>query len=245
MTETQNVVLTDGDISTQLERIVEQATLQVILVSPYVKLEGWGHLKSAIEQAVKKRVDVTVLVRQDYNREGVRTLGGRDGAGAESVSWLMANGVTVKSLENLHAKIYVNERSTLVSSMNMTVGSTTNSLELAILVRQPESAAKISTYVKELMAKSHLERPPGILTIAARKISEVVTAYLVDTRGHCIRCSNKLQFDLSKPLCDEHYAAWAKWKDEEYKEKFCHRCGESSPTSYARPLCGSCYRQSK
>lgn len=235
MNESQDVVLLDDKITPQLLNIVGEARQQVTLVAPYVDVGPWGHLKEAIQRAVQRGVKVTVLVRNDNDR-----LGGDKGAA--SIKWLIENGVTVHSLERLHAKIYLNEHSVLVSSMNLTESSATNSFEVAVLVADSRSAARIREYVSHtLLETSQPVRAPGVLAKAVRKISEQIAEYKVQPRGACIRCGTKVQFDISKPLCDAHYDEWAKWKNNEYEEKFCHSCGKSNATSYAKPLCASCF----
>lgn len=63
------------------------------------------------------------------------------------------------------------------------------------------------------------------------------------SRGHCIRCGDTIDFDLSRPLCYSCYKSWSKYGNEDYEENFCHTCGREKNTSYAKPECYSCYRK--
>ena len=56
--------------------------------------------------------------------------------------------------------------------------------------------------------------------------------------GYCIRTGKKIPYNRAKPLSDEAYASWAKYKDGDYPEKYCHFSGEPSygKTSYNRPI---------
>ena len=60
------------------------------------------------------------------------------------IEWLVDQGVKVKLVPNLHAKIYANESTAVVSSMNLTAYSTSNFRKIAIqvdkgLTRRPTS----------------------------------------------------------------------------------------------------------
>lgn len=56
--------------------------------------------------------------------------------------------------------------------------------------------------------------------------------------GYCIRTGVKIPFNPNKPLCYEAYLAWAEWRNENYKENYCHRTGAPSngKTSMANPI---------
>ena len=64
--------------------------------------------------------------------------------------------------------------------------------------------------------------------------------------GYCMRCGASIALDKTKPYCFDCYNVWKKYKDPQYKEKFCHICG--SPTrsvSMDKPMCTTCFRESK
>lgn len=56
--------------------------------------------------------------------------------------------------------------------------------------------------------------------------------------GFCIRTGREIPFNPKKPLSDDAYNNWLKFKNEEYPEKFCHFSGEPSngETSFAKPI---------
>ncbi|MCA6363516.1 MAG: hypothetical protein IM638_10795 [Bacteroidetes bacterium] len=67
---------------------------------------------------------------------------------------------------------------------------------------------------------------------------------LADTfshQGYCLRCKSKLQYNPHAPYCTSCYASWVQWENREFKEKFCHCCGEANASSMNRPLCKYCY----
>jgi hypothetical protein len=63
-------------------------------------------------------------------------------------------------------------------------------------------------------------------------------------RKFCIRCKVVIHGGL--PLCEKDYSEWAKYKNDEYPEKFCNTCGVEQPNiSYKKPQCRNCYYSSK
>jgi PLD-like domain len=66
-------------------------------------------------------------------------------------------------------------------------------------------------------------------------------ADVLSHQGFCLRCKTKLQYNPNTPYCPSCYKSWAQWNNIEFKERYCHRCGESNPTSLSKPLCKHCY----
>jgi hypothetical protein len=56
--------------------------------------------------------------------------------------------------------------------------------------------------------------------------------------GFCIRTGVTIPFNTKRPLCDEAFKSWNRYKDRDYGEKFCHLTGEPSngETSYGKPI---------
>ncbi len=56
--------------------------------------------------------------------------------------------------------------------------------------------------------------------------------------GYCIRTGVRIELNYKKPFSDEAYKSWLKFKNEEYKEKYCHFSGEESlgETSFKKPV---------
>lgn len=65
--------------------------------------------------------------------------------------------------------------------------------------------------------------------------------------GYCIRTGVPIPFELKRPLCDEAYRSWSRYKDENYAERYCHFSGEASngQTSFAKPILAKYWRQAK
>lgn len=220
-------VLFDEHIAPKVLEVIDNAKENVVIVTPWVDL--WQHAKNSIEKARKNGVQVQFLIRRESGVED-----------KPDTRWLLDHKVRVSVVERLHAKIYLNEKSVLISSMNLRESSALNSLEVAMLLHDPADEQRVRDYVSaELM---RLATPietglAGALKSLARKVEEATKV------GHCIRCGDPTLRDPSKPLCEECYPAWAQYGNREYKEKFCHSCGKQAQVSVARPLCRTCYSE--
>jgi len=229
MAESENGlrVETDDRVASSILDIIRGAKEIVILVSPYLKL--WGHIQDQIMMARQRGVEFIVIAREDEKSN--------DG----DVAWLEKQGVRVFLVEWLHAKIYMNERDLLVSSMNLTETSTKNSREIAMIVKSESDQSHIREYVISLsrLAAPPVRRPSySSSRPVAPKISKVNKG---NGDASCIRCGKSIDYDDLRPLCYDCYAEWAMFNNPDYKEVFCHDCGKRRVVTYARPRCRSCY----
>ncbi len=213
--ESESIFL-DDEVLPQILRVVRNASQLVTFVTPYVRL--WGHLQSAMDEAIDRGVAIWFVVRAGERNQ------------SEELEWLREHGAKVYEVPHLHAKIYLNEKTVMVSSMNITEKSTTNSHDFAVMVRDEDDAKKLRDYVARLTGKVNASRPgrPGRQN---------------EQTGICIRDGSRMEFNIAKPLCTKCYLEWVKYKNEDYVEKYCHSCGKLTKTTYARPLCIACYKK--
>jgi len=56
--------------------------------------------------------------------------------------------------------------------------------------------------------------------------------------GFCIRTGVQIPFNIKVPFSKPAYESWSKWKNKDFKEKYCHFSGEHSngETSFAKPV---------
>ena len=231
-------------------RIIREAREFVVLVSPFNSF--WTHLKNAMHEAIQRNVRITLIYQSDSY------------VGGDGVAWLMAEGGKVYRHPNLHAKIYLNESWAMLSSMNLTMNSSRNSMDIGMLVQRTDEAytdllayarrlANLATPVKNGTAdsatgalQSEESTPASNDSLKTRlrsgEVSRTVlrTAKAWVTRGRCIRCQKIIPYDADNPLCEADYAIWNQYQNKSYPEKFCHKCGTPSSTTFRQPLCHSC-----
>lgn len=224
-------VVSDGGIFSKLRDLLQGAQQRVVLVAPY--LDPNDDLVRQLKAALDRKVDVEIWFREDkvseYRRE----------------TWfeeLAEQGVIFKSIENLHAKIYVFDQTYVVSSMNLTKTSWNNSREIGFVLPEGDaSAEEIEKYLKALGGESHEVATTSKSKKPAPRSNKPAKAA---AQGHCIRCNDDIPFNPERPYCKEDYAQWAEYSNEDYRDKFCHGCGEATPATMKRPLCRECYAAS-
>lgn len=221
-------VFVDSEVAPQILLLINEAKKFIVLVTPYLKLDDWNHAQLAIHSAIDRGVQITVLVRDE---DAV--------VDSETVEWLLEANAKVLCVEYLHAKIYLNEATTLVSSMNLYNFSAQNSLEIAVIIRDKTDAQRIRDYVFNTLKT--IAEPVEVPAIPARSLKARQSTR--EAEGSCIRCGSDIEFDSSRPLCRNCYGIWAEFENEDYQESFCHSCGKPSRTTFARPLCNPCYRK--
>jgi len=78
-----------------------------------------------------------------------------------------------------------------------------------------------------------------VFGIASASLSEGKKQQAKDDHiGYCIRTGEKITFNPDRPFSATAFKSWSKYKDENYREKYCHFSGELSngETSYAKPI---------
>lgn len=198
-------VWTDDEVATQVLTIVRDAEKYVILVSPYLDLGWWGHAKTAFELALRRGVKIRVILRSNTQES-------KGEKGEEDIAWLLGKGVEVRLLENLHAKIYLNEKDIVVGSANLTQSSMKNSHEIVLLIKNDLVEQKVRDYVTKTLMQ--LAKP--LESVVVVSVKETSAAYFPPAPqvagGICIRCHRQISLDHSKPLCDGCYDEWAEWE---------------------------------
>lgn len=212
----------DDEASSAILRVIREAEKEVVIVTPYIKL--WRHAINSLVLAIKKGAAVTVVVRDQP-----------DVVGGEDVVGLASTGVRVVAVQNLHAKIYMNESLSCVGSMNLYDYSAANSHEVAIFVADEATDQQLRRYVHRTLL------PLGRQLQAPASADQGASDSDGAGSGFCIRCRATLELNPDYPLCDDCYEVWAQWRNPDYEEDHCHRCGEEAEVSYGRPLCRDCY----
>jgi len=240
-------VFFDAEVLEQINLLVSNARDRVTLVTPYLDL--WEHLKTKIDEAMRRRVQISFLIRTDDDERTPRK------RRVDDATWLTDHGVRVIAVPNLHAKIYMNEKTVIFSSMNITEPSIANSREFAVLLRRDEDAEKAREYVANLMSKfgpsdfTHTigKRAADSLSNLVKRLEVMEVERLKEpkpsTAGTCIRCGTKVNYYPGRPMCDKCYAIWSKYKNQDYVEEYCHSCGKKKPTSFRKPMCLACYNK--
>lgn len=257
-------VLDQGKIRERIEAVPREAERFVFLVSPYLAMDKLRGLTREIRQALKRGVKIRLVFREkDTSTSG-------DVLSSTEIRSLMEDGLELYMVKDLHAKIYMNDKGLLLTSMNLLESSFNNSIEIGTWFDKAhpafaETVKYLQVHIRQNWSQVD-ELPAPVITQKKPKQTSSETADVASLfddgdekskrgvrqrreasseEGFCIRCRASLDLDPEKPLCRDCYAVWKRHEDPAYIEKFCHQCGEPQKTSLAKPLCRDCWSDSR
>ncbi len=227
-----------ASITSEIEKLINDSRGEkIILVTPYLKIAR--QFRDTLKDQVKFNTKITVIVREGESHDPA------------DISFLQESGISLHTHQNLHAKCYLNHKTAIITSMNLSDYSQLNNTEMGLKVtseHDPKLYHEINEAVKKIVRNSHefqfgMEKvgktaPDAKTDSSTKHRSESRKT----TRGFCIRCGAEIPLNPDKPLCFRCFPGWAKFSDPTYPEKFCHVCGKESKQSLDKPVCYSCYK---
>lgn len=243
----------------RLVRLIDEAAKRVWLVSPYTSLDKLRNLTRSIQAAGKKGVVVSLVVREPdkstrHTDQAVAAL--RD---------LVASGLKLYSLRDLHAKIYVSERHAILTSLNLLESSFNNSIEIGMWIPcdRAEFGEVRDFFSREIQQHMKPTTPDALLSIVVapssagrtQKQHEAIAEAPPPRRsgrrkerrssgrserdeGFCIACGDSIPLNPDRPYCPDDYAE----AQEGERENHCHLCGDEYAATLDKPLCKACFK---
>jgi phosphatidylserine/phosphatidylglycerophosphate/cardiolipin synthase-like enzyme len=236
---------TTNGVSDALDNLVKNSRQQLIFVSPYLQIST--NLRSLIKQADRQRpaIDIKVVCRKDSKMS------------PDDINFLQdLDNVRIKAINGLHAKIYLNESTAIITSMNLYEHSQQMNKEVGLIFDVEQDKEMYKEILQEvnrlfddadkLQYKVTIEKEQPV-TDKPEKAKEKPfiksTSQQISNKGFCIRCRVEIPLNQDEPLCSKDLKSWARWGKRDYPEKYCHICGKESEQSVAKPICISCYKK--
>lgn len=118
--------LHDDDLNAEIGRIFREAEQQLVIISPFIKLHS--RLKDALKsKSNPHKLNIVVVFGKNENKI-------EKSLSKDEFDFLREfPNITIKYQPRLHAKYYANERSAILSSMNLYDFSQNNNIEFGIL----------------------------------------------------------------------------------------------------------------
>jgi hypothetical protein len=158
--------------------------------------------------------------------------------------------------ENLHAKIYLNERRVLITSMNLHKYSANNNIEIGCLIPDPIVAKSVANDIisRSLLREDKYDYVAGKYwdKIKEKKftdddqvspedeleetVEDIVPENVLSPqntpKGFCIDCGKETDIDLSNPrmypFCRDCLKKWKVPGDDDWhKQNYCHVCKDT------------------
>ncbi|MFB6317286.1 phosphatidylserine/phosphatidylglycerophosphate/cardiolipin synthase family protein [Saccharicrinis sp. FJH54] len=197
------------DVKTELNDIINSARRSLIIVSPFIA-PGDVVTESIISQA-RRGVKILFIVNENQLKsyDAYRLFKRLNAVGGEM--WCHPR---------LHAKIYMNEKNLLVTSLNLLTSSFDNSIEAGVKLNDKYYRSHIRNYIEQDLLKSDL--------------IESVSFDSFDIKyGFCIRTRKTINLNPDKPIQYSEYLS----SGRQVNGKYCHICGNEAETSVDQPFC--------
>jgi phosphatidylserine/phosphatidylglycerophosphate/cardiolipin synthase-like enzyme len=225
-------------ITSEIEKLINESNGEkIILVTPYLKIAR--QFKDNIKDQVKFNTKITVVVREGESHDPA------------DINFLQELKISLHTHQNLHAKCYLNQKTAIITSMNLYEYSQLNNTEMGLkitLEQDPKLYEEINETVKKIVRNSpefqyEIKRVEKASTQKGETPKKQSLPSQKSDVGFCIRCHTQMEINPDKPLCSKCYSIWAKYSDITYPEKYCHICGKDSKQSVEKPVCYSCYKK--
>lgn len=267
--------LTANELNAALENIFEDAELELILISPYIKLHE--RFKSILKTKLENHKLQLIIVFGKNEKDVSKSMSKED-----FEFFKQFPNVQIKHEKRLHAKIYFNEEQVLISSMNLYDYSQDTNIESGVLssAYDKKLGKNALEYFNRVIDQADLlfdkvpEYEKGLLGISKKYIGSVIEydasedfysnkkiTHRKSSRkakdnstfqpkipiGYCIRTGEKIEFNIEKPLNGLSFESWKKYENKDYPEKYCHFSGEESKgqTSFNKPILSKNWKKAK
>ena len=228
--------LTRKGIVHHLDRIIDEADEELILISPYIKADE----------------ETKGLLRDKTRATAIHVIYGKKELMPSEKSFFDSLGIRTTFLKHLHAKCYLNEKEALLTSMNLYQFSQEHNDEMGILVSKQDDVELYEAISRQATkwkasgseARDRQTRPDGLSNEKPRGPGKRGFRRNLEG-GFCIRCRAALPVNPEQPYCKRCYRNWNRYKNTTYEEEHCHTCGRKHPVTLLKPLCRDCYAEYK
>jgi len=208
--------LTTKGTAHHLENIIIEAKKKLVLVSPYLQISQtfYQRLKDASNRGVSIKI---IFGKDELDYREKNTL-----SELENIELFF--------FENLHAKCYFNEKSMIITSMNMYAFSENTNREMGVLISRTKDSKLFENAMNETLS-----------IIQSSYTIELKPKKTKPNKGFCIRCSTQIKYNPDSPYCNNCFQIWSEYQNYDYVENSCHRCGKNETTTMIKPQCYDCF----
>jgi|GEM_PF-887518 len=134
------------EISSKITTLIDSAEKELFIVSPFVNIDKWEKMKDCLIRARNKNVKIWFYVRKNAEHNNY------------SLRYLYEIGINPIFIENLHAKLYVNERYGIVSSQNLYYYSDIKSIDIGYQTENTEERAELIDFIDKAVRRDEVRQ---------------------------------------------------------------------------------------
>ena len=219
-----NTFLENQNCAEEIHRVIENANSELIIITPFIDLGP--RMKGSFNIARDKGITIKLITRWK------KKLAAKD---ETELAFFKGLGAEIMFVERLHSKLFLNENSGVLSSMNMLDGSAHHSQEIGIFSNDTGLVTSFKGYAQRLERSAMPDQYAPAKSTAKNAPSQKKKQ---QKTGYCIRTGEKIPFNIKSPFNKKSLASWNRYKNPDFKEKFCHFSGEKSngQTTFSKPI---------
>jgi len=134
------------EISSKITTLIDSAEKELFIVSPFVNIDKWEKMKDCLSRARNKNVKIWFYVRKNAEHNNY------------SLRYLYEIGINPIFIENLHAKLYVNERYGIVSSLNLYYYSDIKSIDIGYQTENTEERTELIDFIDKAVRRDEVRQ---------------------------------------------------------------------------------------
>ncbi|MFD1469894.1 hypothetical protein ACFQ48_16820 [Hymenobacter caeli] len=138
-------IIQSHDIQSKLMDVILKAKKELVIVSPYVNLTYSKQVSAALIAARNRGVSIDFYIRDDATNH-------------LSKEQVLSMGITPRLIPNLHAKLYFNELTGIISSLNLLSSSIGNSIEIGGQLETAEELDELRLFITQFIAPHEVGR---------------------------------------------------------------------------------------
>lgn len=240
-------ILSTESLNLAISAVIENAHKHLVIISPFLRINQ--KMRASIQIALKRDVKLTVIY-------------GKSELDRDTMNWLKSLPYcNIGYVENLHAKLILNEEAAVMSSMNLYEFSQVNNEELGMIAWMKDGRREFKDLLYEAVrlinlsvkqcGKWDIEDIDEPLRGKLRKETVFIPVdHLMEeekirerTICHCIRCGRSIPSDYPYPYCGRCLESWKQYMNLNYTEPdgHCYICGNACRASAERPACSECF----
>jgi hypothetical protein len=133
--------LKPNSVSGEIMNLLDEAKEKVIIVSPYCKFDKWYKLVKKLKDLQSRNIEIEFYIRDNE---------------PETLEQVLKIGIVPICIPNLHAKVYLNEKTAIVTSMNLLLSSEINSLDLGYMTSTKEEYLELIDFYETYLKRNFL-----------------------------------------------------------------------------------------
>lgn len=145
--------------------LFDESELRLVIVSPYNNFINWTKMKKHLASAVNRNIKISYFIR-DQKEPNLRQF--------EEI------GITPIIIKDLHAKVYLNEKYAIVSSMNMLEYSDTNSIDFAYKTESSNEYDEVIDFINKYIDKETINTKNDEVDPLSEKEMEILEMMIKD-----------------------------------------------------------------